>query len=39
MMNKKNSLTERCRRIRNVRQGPCGEIYLVTAEDPGDIVR
>jgi aldose sugar dehydrogenase len=32
-------LTEQCWRIRDVRQGPRGEIYLLTDEDPGDIVR
>jgi len=32
-------LTERCRRIRDVREGPEGAIYLLTDEDEGQILR
>jgi glucose/arabinose dehydrogenase len=32
-------LTERCQRIRDVRQGPEGAIYLLTDEDDGQILR
>ena len=32
-------LSERCQRIRDVRQGPEGAIYLLTDEDPGQILR
>jgi len=32
-------LVERCQRVRDVRQGPEGAIYLVTDEDDGQILR
>jgi glucose/arabinose dehydrogenase len=32
-------LSERCQRIRDVRQGPEGAIYLLTDEDAGQILR
>jgi glucose/arabinose dehydrogenase len=32
-------LVERCLRIRDVRQGPEGAIYLLTDEDDGQILR
>ena len=32
-------LTERCQRIRDVREGPEGAIYLLTDEDDGQILR
>jgi len=32
-------LTERCQRIRDVREGPEGAIYLLTDEDDGEILR
>ena len=32
-------LVDRCRRIRDVRQGPEGALYVLTAEDDGELLR